>query len=252
MIIFRAFIFNVGFFLGTALFSLFGIPVLWRRDWVVRYSTFWSRSILAWLKVAVGLDYEFRGLENLPTVPFILAPKHQSAWDTLILAQLVHDPAIVLKRELLWVPVFGWYLSCAQMIVIDRKAGGAALRKMVTQGRAALAQGRAIAIFPEGTRGPLGGKLPYQPGVAALYAQLGVPMVPVALNSGFYWGRRTFLKRPGRIILQVLPPIEAGLDRRSALAMLEDRIERATDLLLTEAGYAPEPVDKTVEKTLVR
>ncbi|HVJ52980.1 MAG TPA: lysophospholipid acyltransferase family protein [Aliidongia sp.] len=246
MIRLRAFLFNLGFYAGTGLLAIAGLPLLLRQGWILRYSAFWTRLSLVWLKLSVGLDHQVRGLENLPPPPFILAPKHQSAWDTLILNQLVRDPAIVLKRELTLIPVFGWYLLRAGGLVVDRKAGAAALRKLVAQGRQAVAAGRPIAIFPEGTRGPIGGKLPYQPGVAALYSQLGVPLVPVALNSGRFWGRNTFLKFPGRITVEILPPIAPGLDRRQALALLEERIEQATGRLLTEAGPPTHPVNKVV------
>jgi 1-acyl-sn-glycerol-3-phosphate acyltransferase len=148
---------------------------------------------------------------------------------------------------LTWIPIFGWYLGRAGNIVIDRKAGPSALRKLVNQGRAAAAGGRSIVIFPEGTRGPVGGKLPYQPGVAALYAQLGVPLVPVALNSGSFWGRLAFTKRPGRITIEILPPIAPGLDRRRALAELEQRVEQATARLLDAVALPVESVGNAVD-----
>jgi|HubBroStandDraft_1064217.scaffolds.fasta_scaffold00007_37 1-acyl-sn-glycerol-3-phosphate acyltransferase len=247
MILLRALLFNLGYFGCTGVLAIVGLPLLCRRRWVVWYSERWTGLILAWLRLTVGLDHVFCGLENLPEGPYILAPKHQSAWDTLMLNHLVHDPAVVLKRELTWIPVFGWYLSRAGNIVIDRKAGPSALRKLVGQGRVVVAAGRPIVIFPEGTRGPVGGKLPYQPGVAALYAQLGVPLVPVALNSGPFWGRRGFIKRPGRITVEILPLIAPGLDRRQALAELERRVEAATARLLGALGYSAESVDNPVD-----
>jgi 1-acyl-sn-glycerol-3-phosphate acyltransferase len=247
MIRLRSLLFNLGYFGFTTLMAIIGLPMLCRRRWVVWYARGWTALILFWLKLTVGLDHEVRGLENLPDGPFILAPKHQSSWDTLVLNHLVRDPSVVLKRELTWIPVFGWYLARAGNIVIDRKAGPSALRKLVTQGRAVVAADRPIVIFPEGTRGPIGGKLPYQPGVAALYAQLGVPLVPVALNSGAFWGRLTFTKRPGRITVEILPPIAPGLDRRRALSELERRVESATASLLTEVGCPVTPVDNPVD-----
>jgi 1-acyl-sn-glycerol-3-phosphate acyltransferase len=248
MIRLRALLFNLGYFGLTAILAVIGLPLLLRRRWVVWYSERWTGLLLAWLKLTVGLDHTVRGLENLPKGTYILAPKHQSAWDTLMLNHLVHDPAVVLKRELTWIPILGWYLSRAGNIVIDRRAGPSAVRKLVAQGRAAVAAGRPIVIFPEGTRGPVGGKLPYQPGVAALYAQLGVPLVPVALNSGPFWGRNSIIKRPGRITVEILPPIAPGLDRRQALAELERRVETATARLLAEVGYPEGAVDKYVDK----
>jgi 1-acyl-sn-glycerol-3-phosphate acyltransferase len=247
MIYLRALLFNLGYFGFTAVLAVLGLPLLCRRRWVLWYAEIWTGLLLAWLKLTVGLDHEVRGAEHLPAGPYILAPKHQSAWDTLVLNRIVKAPAFVLKRELTWIPILGWYLSRAGNIVIDRKAGPSALRKLVNQGRAAAAEGRPIVIFPEGTRGPVGGKLPYQPGVAALYAQLGVPLVPVALNSGPFWGRAAFLKRPGRITIEILPPIAPGLHRRRALAELEYRVELATSRLLATVGAPAEPVGKAVD-----
>jgi 1-acyl-sn-glycerol-3-phosphate acyltransferase len=246
MILSRALLFNIGFYLWTLVLGILALPVLLGpRRWAVALSRLWTGGALVWLRWSVGLDYEVRGRENLPTGPAIVALKHQSAWETLMLNQLLRDPTIVLKRELLWIPIFGWYLRACRMIIIDRKAGAAALRQMIAQGRAALADGRLIAIFPEGTRGPIGAALPYQPGVGALYGQLGVPLVPVALNSGLFWGRNAFMKRPGRIVVDVLPAIPAGMDRRRALVLLEQRIEAATARLLATAS----PVDKSVGKS---
>jgi 1-acyl-sn-glycerol-3-phosphate acyltransferase len=163
--------------------------------------------------------------------------KHQSAWDTLILPVVLHDPAIVLKRELLWVPIYGWYAARAGSIAIDRGGRAAALRRMVARARASVAEGRPVVIFPEGTRTAPGRHLPYQPGVAALYQALGLPLVPAAVNSGLFWGRRSFLKRPGRITLAFLDPIPPGLPRRRLMPELESRIETATAALEREAGY---------------
>ena len=252
MTVLRALLFNLGYFGFTAVLAVVGLPMLLRRRWTAAYAKFWTGLILHWLKLTVGLDHQFRGLENLPEGAYILAPKHQSSWDTLVLNHLVRDPAVVLKRELTRIPVFGWYLSRVGNIVIDRKAGPNAIRRLVSQGRAVVAQGRPIVIFPEGTRGPVGGKLPYQPGVAALYVQLGVPLVPVALNSGPFWGRLTFIKRPGRITVEILPPIAPGLDRRRVLAELEQRVESATTRLLAEIGHPAGPVDNQVENAAAR
>lgn len=232
MIVLRALLFNIGYIGLTAIMAILGLPALCRPGWVLRYGQFWTGLLLSWLRLTVGLEHRILGREHLPAGPFILAAKHQSAWDTLMLNQLVRDPAVVMKRELTWIPIFGWYLARAGSIVIDRRSGPQAMRKMIAQGRARAAGGRPIVIFPEGTRGPVGGKLPYQPGVAGLYAQLGLPMVPMALNSGLFWGRESFIKRPGVITVRILPPIEPGLDRRTALAELERRIESATAELI--------------------
>jgi 1-acyl-sn-glycerol-3-phosphate acyltransferase len=231
----RALAFNVAFYTITGLLGLFGLPLLLApRPWVMRFGRFWARVALAFLKAIVGLDGEIRGLERLPPGPCIIAMKHQSAWDTLILPVVLGDPAVVLKRELLWVPLYGWYAARAGSIAIDRKGGAAALRHMVTAARRAVALGRKVVIFPEGTRTAPGRRRPYQPGVAALYQALQLPVVPAAVNSGLYWGRRAFVKRPGHIVLEFLEPIAPGLPRRQLMDQLEAGIEAATAALVAE------------------
>ena len=142
----------------------------------------------------------------------------------------------MLKRELLWIPCYGWYARKAGMIPIDRGAGATALKAMLRRARAVMAQGRSILIFPEGTRTAVGTKRAYHPGVAALYTQLELPVVPVALNSGLFWPRRSFLKRPGRIVVEALAPLPPGLERRTFLTELQSRIETATERLVAEAS----------------
>lgn len=234
----RSLAFNAGFFLLTAVLGVLGLPLLLApRRIVMRFGRFWAGSVLALLKAVVGLDCEIRGLANIPTGPCLIAMKHQSAWDTLILPVVLGDPAVVLKRELLWVPFYGWYAARAGSIAIDRGGRATALRRMLTASRNAAAAGRPIVIFPEGTRTAPGRHLPYQPGVAALYQTLAVPLVPAAVNSGLFWGRRSFLKRSGRITLEFLDPIPPGLPRRELMPELERRIETATAALEREAGY---------------
>jgi 1-acyl-sn-glycerol-3-phosphate acyltransferase len=232
----RSLVFNVLSFAWTILLLVICIPAFaLPRRVVLRVGRLWSKGITCMLATICGLGHEIRGLEHLPDGPCIVAAKHQSAWDTVIFHQIFDGPSYVLKRELTWIPLFGWYLARAACVAIDRSGGAAALRKMVEQARHIVSQGRAIVIFPEGTRVKPGHHLPYHPGVAALYVQLGVPVVPVALNSGLFWGRRTFLKKPGRITLEILPPIAPGLERKAFTAELELRIETATRHLLSEA-----------------
>ena len=165
----------------------------------------------------------------------IIAMKHQSAWDTVILPVIFDDPAIVIKHELAWLPIYGWYAVRAGGIPVDRGAGASALKRMLMRAKRAAASGRPIAIFPEGTRTAVGARLPYHPGVAALYTQLDLPLVPVAVNSGVFWSRRSFLKYPGRIVLEFLPAIPPGQQRRKVMSELETRIEAATARLVAEA-----------------
>ena len=249
----RSFVFNSGFFLVTAVLGVLGLPLLLApRPMVMRFGRFWARSVLALLRATVGLDCEIRGLCNLPAAPYIVAMKHQSAWDTLVLPVVLGDPAVVLKRELLWIPFYGWYASRAGSIAIDRGGRAAALRGMLARARAAAAEGRPIIIFPEGTRTAPGRKLPYQPGVAALYQTLGVPLVPAAVNSGLFWGRRSFWKRPGRITLEFLDPIPPGLPRRRLMPELERRIETATAALEREGRYGSRGVGNQSSSSLPR
>ncbi len=228
----RALAFYTAFVGLTALFGAAGLPLLLApRRWVMRFGRVWARCVLALLRTIIGLDGEIRGLEHIPSGPSIIAMKHQSAWDTLILPLILDDFAVVLKRELLFVPFYGWYAARAGSIAIDRRGGAGALRHMVRAARRAAAAGRPVVIFPEGTRTAPGQRLIYQPGVAALYQALGLPVVPAAVNSGLFWGRRSFVKRPGRITLAFLEPIPPGLLRREMMSELEARIEAATSAL---------------------
>ena len=201
-----------------------------------RMGRFWVRVTLIALAAICGLRHRIVGLENLPASPFIVAAKHQSAWDTLIFCQFLDFCCVVLKRELMFIPFFGWYLSKVGMVPVDRSAGVKALQKMVREARPFAAAGRQIVVFPEGTRVAVGAHRPYLPGVAALYSQLKLPVVPVALNSGLFWGRRSFLKKPGVITLEILPPIPPGKPRRDFLAELEQRIEEASQRLAHQSG----------------
>ncbi len=233
----RALVFYIGFFGATALLGAAGLPLLLApRRWVMRFGRFWARCVLALLRTIVGLDGEIRGQEHIPSGPSIIAMKHQSAWDTLILPVILDDFAAVVKRELLWVPFYGWYAARAGSIAIDRRGGAGALRHMVRGARQAVAAGRPVVIFPEGTRTAPGQRLTYQPGVAALYQALQLPVVPAAVNSGLFWGRRSFVKRPGHITLAFLEPIPPGLPRARLMSELESRIEAATAALESEAG----------------
>jgi 1-acyl-sn-glycerol-3-phosphate acyltransferase len=240
MILLRSLIFNLCFFLWAIVLGTLGLPLLLvpRRAAVV-LSRLWSRGAVWLLRHVVGLEQELRGLERVPRGACIVAMKHQSAWDAMILSIALDDPVPVVKRELLRLPIYGWYMARAGAIAIDRRAGAAALRGMVAAARPAAAAGRPIVIFPQGTRVAPGARLPYQPGVAALYRALALPLVPAAVNSGLFWGRRSFIKRPGRIVLEFLDPIPAGWRRQTLMAELERRIETGTAALEAEAAAQP-------------
>lgn len=222
--------------------ALLALPkLLLPRLSMVRHAECWERGLQWLLRKLVGLDYQVRGLDRLPENGAIFAVKHQSAWDTITAHLLVEDPAIALKQELTKVPIFGRCLLHAGMIKIDRGHGARALRSLIEGGRKAMARGSPILIYPEGTRTPPGEQRPYHPGVAALYKQLGLPVVPVALNSGLYWGRRSFAKRSGTILVEFLDPIQPGLERKAFMAELERRIETATARLIAEASNGCPP-----------
>ena len=207
----------------------------------MRFGRFWAQTVLALLKLIVGLDGEIRGRDNIPPGGCLIAMKHQSAWDTLILPPLLGDPAVVIKRELQWVPIYGWYATRAGSIFIDRKGGAGALRGMVAAAKRAIAAGRPVVIFPQGTRTAPGlpvDAAPYQPGVAALYRELGVPLVPAAVNSGLYWGRRGVYQAARAHRPRIPRTDPAGLPRREVMAELESRIEAATAALEARSGSA--------------
>jgi 1-acyl-sn-glycerol-3-phosphate acyltransferase len=198
------------------------------RRTVQRAAAFWLEGALWMQKYILGLSFEVVGEENLPKEGAILAAKHQSAWETMVFHRLVGDPAFVLKRELLRLPLIGWYMRRTEQIPIDRAGRGAALKHMLDKGKRAVEQGRSLVIFPEGTRQPTGQAGRYHSGVYKLYEALAVPVVPIALNSGLFWSRNAFVRHPGTITLHVLPPIPPGLDRESFMARLQDEIETAT------------------------
>jgi 1-acyl-sn-glycerol-3-phosphate acyltransferase len=239
MTLLRAAAFNLAALCWTVGIGTLGLPLLLLpRRRAMAFGRFWSRGMVLLLRHIVGCDYQVRGLDRLPRGGVIVAMKHQSAWDAVILPIVLGDPATVVKRELLRLPIYGWYMARAGAIAIDRRAGAAALRRMVAAARSAAAAGRPIVIFPQGTRVAPRTRLPYQPGVAALYQALALPLVPAAVNSGLFWGRRRFLKRPGHIILEFLDPIPPGWPRRRLLTELESRIEAATTALEDEADAA--------------
>ena len=225
----RSALFLLWFVLVTTILSLIFLPVLvLPRAATVWLARIWSRATFWGLKKFAGIDFEIRGLPAKG--PVLVAAKHMSMWDTLALYLALEAPAIVLKRELLRIPFYGWFLWKSTAIAIDRAAGARALRKMASAAKSVLSEGRPILIFPEGTRKKPGAKPDYKPGVAGLYGMLGVACVPVALNSGLYW--TGFLKRPGTIVLEFLEPIAPGLKRDAFMTLLEQRIEAATAALL--------------------
>ena len=177
---------------------------------------------------------EVRGKENIPPGACIVAGKHQSLWETFAILPLLDDPAVVLKKELTWIPLYGWFIYKFRMIPVERSAGSQALRGMLEQARVEVAAGRQIVIMPEGTRRGPDDPPDYKPGAAALYSRLNVPCVPFGLNSGLFWPRRQFLRRPGTIIVSFLQPIPEGLGKKVFQPRLEDAVETETAKLVAE------------------
>ena len=228
----RSLLFNVILYIWTTVLAIAGLPLLLSgQKGSSLVGHVWGRVLLVLLRVLCGLTYEIRGNPDLAQGPVLVAAKHQSMWDTIIIPVLLDRPCFVLKQELARIPMFGWYLQRAGMIAVDRRGGATALKRMVAQAREAIASGRPIVIFPEGTRVEPGKDSPYHPGVAALYSQLDVPVVPVALNSGLFWSRRSFLKKPGKITIEFLPVIPPGLPRRQFLPLLKGQIEKHSNAL---------------------
>lgn len=235
MVALRSLLFQVYFALVSVAMNVGWLPaLLGPRSWSVKGIELWSGAVLWGLRSICGLRFEVRGREHIPAGPCIVAGKHQAMWDTVAIPLIVRDPALVLKRELLYVPFYGWYARKARMIALDRGAHASALRSLLRQSKDRLATGRSIAIFPEGTRKKPGAPPDYKPGVAALYTQLDVPCAPFALNSGHYW--KGWRRYPGTIVLEFLPAIEPGLKRPAFMAELQARIEAATVRLGEEAA----------------
>ena len=233
---FRSIVFGLLFYITTLLFLVFGSPLLFGpRSWAIAALKVHAKTELWLLKQIVGLDFEVRGLDKLPEPPFLVASKHQSAWETFALIPLFRDPALLMKRELFWIPLHGWFSHKFQMIPVDRDAGPSALRRMLHAAEKRIKDGREIIIFPEGTRRPPGAAPAYKTGIVLLYNALKVPCVPVALNSGLFWPRRKWTRKPGTVVVEILDPIPPGLPRPEFLSRLENAIETASDRLLAEA-----------------
>ncbi|MDQ0520968.1 lysophospholipid acyltransferase family protein [Methylobacterium gregans] len=188
----------------------------------------WARGILFGLRGIVGLRYVEEGRERIPAEPCLIVANHQSAWETLAFLVLVPDVAIIAKRELVAIPVVGWFLRRSPMIIIDRANGTQALRTMIEESRAAVAAGRSVLIFPEGTRSAFGAPVQFKRGAELLYGKLGLPVLPVAVNSGLYWPSGS-LSRPGTVVVSYLAPLAAGLSAAAFMEGTERAIDRELD-----------------------
>lgn len=239
MIMARSLVYHTIYGIWALLMCFVFLPSLilpfWASDLIAK---FWTLSVFWMLRVTCKLDYRIEGIENISDKPVIYASKHQSAWDTLLFPYQIKKSAIILKKELFWLPFFGWYAKKYGAIGIDRGAGASAIRKMIKDARKSVAADRPIIIFPEGTRVAPGKTGDYQSGIAALYKDLNIPVIPVALNSGLYWPRRQLIRQPGVITLRFLSPIPPGLPRKEFMQCLETRIENAQSEIC-RPNYSP-------------
>lgn len=230
----RSALFIVLFNAWTLVLGVLYLPLLaGPRGPAVVAARFWLKGAFLMLKLLCGLRFEVRG--TVPTGAALVASKHQSTFETFAFRLILDDPAVILKRELLRIPIFGWYLWKTGVIAIDRAAGTKALKAMVKGAEDAKAAGRQVLIFPEGHRMAVGEAPNYHTGIAMLYGSLGLPCVPVAINSGLFWGRGGLAKRPGTVTVEFLPAIAPGLDRKAFMAELERVVEAGTARLVEEA-----------------
>ena len=235
MLVIRSFVFNVLFYLNLLAYFIVAIPTLvMPRMAIVKVASSWGRTNNRLLRLVCGIKVEYRGLEKIPPGALLVASKHQSLWETFALLPLFSDPAFILKRELQWIPFFGWYAMKASMIPVDRGRRGQALADMTERARVELGRGRQIVIFPEGTRRAPGAEPSYKFGIVHLYGETGIACLPIALNSGLFWPRRSFMRYPGTIVAEVLDPIAPGLSKDAFAARLQQEIETATARLIAE------------------
>ena len=232
MLVVRSLLYVALFYLWTALVAVLCTPILFGPTrWSLGMFHYWSRGVIG-LLVVCGIKVEVRGREHMPKGPALIAPKHQCMLDVFAQFGVLPSSCFVMKKELMWIPWFGWYAQKVGSIVVDREAGASALKKMVREAKALFADHRQIIIFPEGHRQPIGAAPDYKPGIAALYREIDVPVHPVATNSGVHWPRHGFLRHPGTIVFEYLEPIPPGLKRAEFMRILQDRIETASAALL--------------------
>jgi 1-acyl-sn-glycerol-3-phosphate acyltransferase len=231
----RSLLFNALFYVNMIVRMIVALPtIVLPHRFILGILRGYARSSLWLLRVICGVRVEWRGREKLPAGPYLVACKHQSVWETFALFALLSDPAYVLKRELMWIPLFGWLATKAGMIPVDRSAHASAVARMTAAARREIARSRQIVIFPEGTRRPPDAEPRYLPGAAFLYTETNLPCIPIALNSGLFWPRRTLRRPPGTVLVEVLDPIPPGLKRREFMSRLQNALEEATARLVTE------------------
>jgi 1-acyl-sn-glycerol-3-phosphate acyltransferase len=232
----RSLAYNVLFYLLLVFWLIVALPTyLMPPPAFMVVAKWWARSSVWLMRVVCRTRVDYRGLEKIPEGPLIVASKHQSMWETFALMPFFDRPLFIYKRELAWIPLFGWYLVKSKMIGIDRAGGMRSLMEMARRAPAEVRRGRQLIIFPEGTRSAVGAPPSYKTGVGQIYVNSGVPCLPVALNSGLFWPRRSFLRYPGTLVVEFLDPLPPGLSRKEFIARISNSIEDATNRLV-ESG----------------
>ncbi len=239
MLLLRSAVFNVTFYALLVGMLLVGIPLIVGPERFVKsYARLWGRVSMRLLESVCGIRVVYQGLEHVPPGGLIIAAKHQSFLDVLVLLPIAPQFTYVMKRELSWIPLFGQLMRRGGMIAIDRTRGRTAMGELNMRVKRVVAAGQQLIIFPEGTRRPPGAEPAYKSGVAHLYAATGATCLPVALNSGLFWPRRSFLRHPGTLVVKILEPIGPGLEKSRFQARLQHDIETASNELLAEARLA--------------
>ncbi|MFB9913906.1 lysophospholipid acyltransferase family protein [Rhizobium paknamense] len=238
MLALRAHLFNVLFYANLIIRMIVLSPIYFflPRKLAFRIPKAWARSNHWLMKTVVGTTIEIEGLEHIPDGGYILAPKHQSFWDVYALLPWMDDPVYILKRELMWIPLFGWYAAKQRMIPVNRGARGKSMVKVMQRTAEEMRNGRQLVIYPEGTRLPPGAEPQYKYGIARLYRDLNVPVVPVAVHAGLFWPRRSMMRYPGHYKLRILPPILPGMEPDAFFEKLIAELETASDELLVDAA----------------
>lgn len=238
MILLRSLLFQLAFYINITVRMIVLSPIYFLMPRSYRIPKAWAASSNWLMDRIVGARFEVEGAEHLPKGPAIIAPKHQSAWDTFMLLPWMHDPVYILKRELFWLPLFGWYMKKQRLIPVNRAAKGRAMADVMKRTAAALSTGRQLIIYPEGTRRPPGAEPVYKHGIARLYRELRVPVVPIVMHPGLFWPKNAWRRYPGRFKVRVLPPIEPGLPQDVFMETLIATMEKASDALLVETAAA--------------
>jgi len=236
LIFLRSLIFNILFYVVFLFWSLVALPTfVMPRSAMLKVAGWWAKSNILLMRAICGIKVEFRGVDKIPKGPLIVASKHQSMWETISLLRFFEAPFFVVKRELKFIPIFGLFIIKTDMVAIDRSKGGRAMLAVMRRAEEEVRHGRQFVIFPEGTRTAPGAPPHYKAGIGLIYADCGVPVLPVALNSGLFWPRRTFMRYPGTLVVEFLDPIPPGLKRDEFLKRVETVIEEATSRIVAVA-----------------